>query len=199
MLDPSAVSAVLVTRGDVGVHEICDSLRAAGIDDIVIWNNRIEHDVAVYGRYAGIERARHPVIYVQDDDCVLEPDTIRLLLEPYEPGVAVCNVPERFRQTYTDSALVGFGAVFDRELPERAFSRMSDDGGILTIEDVGFFADAFNRRADNVFTTLTPLKLVDLPYRDLPWASAPGRMWTTPGHTEERDRMIDLARKVRDA
>jgi hypothetical protein len=197
---PAEVSAVLVTRGDVDLREIIQSLRAAGIADVVIWNNMLERDLAVYGRYHAIEQTLNRVIYVQDDDCVLAPDALTELLAAYEPGVVTCNVPERFRTVYpadgTRGALVGFGAVFDRELPEAAFDAFSQ------AEFPGMRADdwparLFYRRCDNVFTTLTPVRMLDLPYRDLPWASGPGRMWTTPGHAEERDRMITLAQQVR--
>lgn len=197
MLTADQVSAVLVTRGDVDMTEILDSLDAARIEDVVIWNNALETvDLAVYGRYHAIEQARSPVIYVQDDDCVLEPGSLEQLLAAYEPGVCTANVPERFRQHYPDSGLVGFGAVFDRDLPEQAFARFGrfDFNG-----DPGWVDGMFNRRVDNVFTTLTPMKLVDVAYRDQPWASAAGRMWTSPGHVGERDRMIELARRVRDA
>lgn len=224
MSDPSGVSAVLVTRGNVGVSEICDSIRAAGINDIVIWNNRLEHDVAVYGRYAGIERARHPVVYVQDDDCVLPPESIVDLITAYEPGVLASNMPAPFRAHYSDSCLVGFGAVFDAELPHWAFQRFAfgliesvettyaeqvrrigfgDDPVPLLVEmDSGwgqFSPLRFCRTCDVVFTTLTPRKLLDVPYRNQPWATGPDRMYRQPDHVGERARMLDLAREVRDA
>ena len=81
------VSAIIVTRGNVDLDPILDSLPNDW--ECVIWNNgagycRVigtspgplgsQHDVgdlAVYGRYAAIEYASHDVIYVQDDDCIV--------------------------------------------------------------------------------------------------------------------------------
>lgn len=200
MIDAEQVSAVLVTRGDVDLTEIVESL--APLAELVIWNNSLERDLAVYGRYHAIEQTLNRVIYVQDDDCVLAPDALDRLLAAYEPGVVVCNVPERFRPVYpadgSRGALIGFGAVFDYGLPEAAFDAFGQaDFRGMRADD--WPARFFYRRCDNVFTTLTPLRMLDLPYRDLPWASAAGRMWTTPGHADERDRMIELAQQVRAA
>ena len=55
------------------------------------------------------------------------------------------------------------------------------------------------RRADNVFTVLTPIVMVDVPKTDCAYASDPNRMWRQSTHVGERDRMIELARQVRDA
>jgi hypothetical protein len=59
--------------------------------------------------------------------------------------------------------------------------------------------DFWHRTCDIVFTALTPRVLVDVPYEDLPWASAENRMWKQPTHREERGRMLELVRQVRDA
>ena len=45
---------------------------------------------------------------------------------------------------------------------------------------------------------LTPHVWVDVPYVNMPWATADDRMYRQPGHTGERARMLELARKVRD-
>lgn len=195
-MTPAQVSACLVTRGDVDLTEILDSLTAAGVDDIVIWNNSLEQDLGVYGRYAAIEQARHDRIYVQDDDCVLDPWGFTELCAAYEPGKVVCNMPARFRHSfYEQHALVGFGAVFDRALPDQAF--MLYRSWELANGEVEY--PALGRTCDVIFTALSTRKLVDVLHKDLPWASAPGRMWTSTGHQEERERMLELALKVRDA
>lgn len=186
-------------------------------------------DLAVYGRYAAIQYATHDLIYVQDDDVIVsDPQAIVRALVTREcpdcgrnehqnmtdgswichacgcvtdlPDAVVCNMPQEFRPHYPDSGLVGFGAAFHRDAPKRAFERFAKGCAKLGRDDPwmpepGFF----NRRADNVFTTLNPRVLVDVPKTDREFASAPGRMWQQQGHTEERDRMIELARRVRDA
>jgi len=50
-----------------------------------------------------------------------------------------------------------------------------------------------------VFTTLTPRVLVGIPKTDREMASDSNRMWRKPGHLDERTRMLNLVRQVRDA
>lgn len=181
---------MIVTRGNVNLNPILESLP---FDDVVIYDNATRGwDLSVYGRYAGIDDALRNVIYVQDDDCVLEPEAFVQLLDAYEPGHLVCNMPERFLAHYSDSALVGFGAIFNYLLPRKAFDRFFA-GDAHKVSDADFF-----RTCDVVFTALTPRVLVDAPYRNLPWAEGADRMYRTEGHVEERTRMLELARAVRD-
>lgn len=242
------VSACLVTRGDVDMQPILDSLPADW--EVIVWDNghgcvysRESYfafadapDLAVYGRYAAIRHASHDLIYVADDDVIVsDPQAIAdawvryqgfgegaapcsclhgnaispgcpscdWTSEDYKENVAVCNMPAEFRPHYPDSALVGFGAVFHRDAPDRAFERFFAKPFKALPGLPGVFTyrtdDLFNRRADNVFTVLTPRVLVDIPKQDREMASAPNRMWKHPGHEAEKQRMIELARKVRDA
>jgi hypothetical protein len=176
-------------------------------------------DLSVYGRYAAIKHASHDICFVQDDDCIVsDPQAIvdewvriddfrhvqgkKLAWVEYADYV-VCNMPQRFRHDFYDEhALVGFGAAFHRDAPERAFQRFLQ-AGVKYREEQDFWITRqdrlFHRTCDVVFTGLTPRVLVDVPYSDASYASDPGRMWTTPGHQEERSRMLDLVRRVRDA
>lgn len=179
------VSAVIPTRGDTDLTEVLASLPP--FFEVIVWDNSKREDLAVYGRYAPIgDEASCSVIYVQDDDCVLAPESFEILLASYEPGTLVANMPERFRVHYTDSCLVGFGAIFDWYLPSEAFDKHGMDD------------PTFLRTCDVVFTTLTPFKLVDVPFEDLPWAFAPNRMWKQPQHVGERMAALERARRVRD-
>lgn len=148
------VSAVLVTRGNVDLQPVIDSLPPSW--EIVIWDNgermisrgdgwaEVCQDLSVYGRYAAIEYTSHDLVYVQDDDCIVSgPQAIvdawqretnewyrteHLYTEGTKPPlpVVVCNMPQHFRhEGYTDSALVGFGACFHRLLPDDAFQRFA--------------------------------------------------------------------------
>lgn len=195
MIAASDVSAVLVTRGDVDVLPVIESL--ACFAEVLVWDNSCETDCSVFGRYAAIPRAKHAVVYVQDDDCVLEPEAFRLLLAGYEPDLLVANMPGEFRHRfYDDHCLVGFGALFDRALPARAFDRWYHAArhGLIT-----YNLDVFKRTCDVIFTALTRYVLVDGPKVNLPWANDDSRMWKQPDHVGERTRMLELARRVRDA
>ena len=184
------VAACLVTRGNVDLTEIIESLPSSW--EVVVWDNSKREDLSVYGRYAAINLTDAEVIYVQDDDAVLDPDGFDALLAAYQPDALAANMPSRFRHDfYRDHCLVGFGGIFHRDLPSRAFHRFFDhvDPADPTM---------FRRTCDVVFTTLSPRHLVDVAHRDLDYASDPDRMWKQPTHQKEREQMLDLARAVRD-
>jgi len=226
------VSACLVTRGDLDMQPVIDSLPSSW--EIVIWDNSgkilmrpgsddgdpramqrlwgvTAADLSVYGRYAAIEYATHDLIYVQDDDVIVsDPQAIVDAFPKVYDGITdqmrwprpedlairspvVANMPQEFRHDgYTDSCLVGFGAYFHRDAPKRAWDRMYPSGFTKT-------DPWFNRTCDVVFTTLTPRALVDIPKTDREMASDSNRMWKQPGHLDERTRMLNLVRQVRDA
>lgn len=204
------VSAIIVSRGDVDVEPCWAPYIAAGITDLILWNNATaDRDLSVYGRYEAIGSAVGATVIVQDDDVILDVESVRSLIDAYVPGYVVCNMPRKFRDTgsYEDSALVGFGAIFDRSLPQLAFEKFlyngpwlfKADGVAGGVSKIAIDNPAFARECDTVFTMLTPRALVDLPYSDREFASAPNRLWKQPGHIEERERMRRLVRQVRDA
>lgn len=210
------VTAVIVTRGDVAMQPVLESLPPRW--DRAIWDNgkrelsvlrlsavsnrefrysrrwpskiRPISDLSVYGRYAALEFVpSSDLIYVQDDDVIVsDPQAI---VDAWQAGHVICNMPQEFRPHYPDSALVGFGACFERDLPAQAFARY--DAAQYTDMDIFF------RECDTVFTMLTPRILVDVPKTDRPFASDPDRLWKQPEHNEARARMKELARQVRDA
>jgi len=180
-------------------------------------------DLLVYGRYAAIEYASGDLIYVQDDDVLHTTEGIQQIVEAcvlqrVEHRVAgyggaetmesvevatdrvVCNMPANFRHGfYQEHALVGFGACFHRDAPQKAFDRFLD-GRPFFPNDTGYGIDKFYfyRTCDIVFTALTPRVLVDVDYQDMPWASADNRMWKQSYHREERGQMLELVLEVRD-
>ncbi len=183
----SEVSAVIVTRGDISLKPVLDTLP---FDDIVIWNNRARDNVMLYGRYVAMREARNQVVYVQDDDCTLTPEAIETLLAEYRPREIVANMPVSRWDDYPDSCLVGWGAVFDRVLPRRAFERYA--------RRYPLGANAFMRDCDLVFTTLTPHVKLDLGFAHLPWAEMPYRLFRQPEHAGVREKILQQARDVRD-
>lgn len=234
---PEDVAAVIVTRGDVPLEDIYESFPDFG--QVIVWANgsgcRIDGpggtflwdsgtlnletmeaefpDLSVYGRYAAIARSSLPVVYVQDDDCIV-PD-IPGLLDRYAPGRIAANMPESRWADYPDSCLLGWGAVFDRHLPERAFWRAGFDGRVSPFPEDDWeryrstrpgggswewrSGPAFRRDCDLVFTTLTPHVKVDLGFRHLPWAETPGRLFRAPEHAAVRDEILAAARACRDS
>ncbi len=118
---------------------------------------------------------------------MLPPESVAALLAAYEPGRIVANMPARFRRRYTDSCLVGFGAVFDRDLPARAFDRFKRAGR----------AWAYRDRPDVIFTALTPFTLLDVPVEILPYAYGPDRAFRQRTHVVDRHRALSHARAAR--
>jgi hypothetical protein len=185
-LDPKDVAAVVVTRGDVSLAAILESWHEVGFGQVSIWDNSVYQDRSVFGRWIAAKEAKKEIVYTQDDDCVLPPASLQALLEAYEPGVVVSNTPERFRDRYVEHCLVGFGAIFDRDLVEPAFERFFR-------RFPEFEQEWMWPRSDVVFTALNERRLLDLPYEDLPWAHADNRMWKQAGHGPQRETMLGLA------
>lgn len=164
------VSAVIVTRGDVDLQPVLDSLP---FTEIVIWDNSRRDDLKVYGRYAAIDETTRPYIYTQDDDAIVPAEQ---LLERYQGGLLV-NVPP------LEKPWLAWGAIFEVGQPELAFA---------TYLNTHQADDEFLRWADVVFATLTPWDSVDLGHTDLLWATAPNRMMHQEDHYTSQERMEQL-------
>ena len=175
MIDPQLVSAVLVTRGNVDMSAIVESIEAAGITDIVIWDNSCRDDLACYGRYAGIAEAKHDHIYHQDDD-LLAPvaDVLRCYHPVRDRGAIVAN-----NRVDEEWPLTGIGSVFHRDLADCFHAYIAEHG-----YDADFF-----RVCDVVFAYTNPYRRVVLGYEDLENTSdTSSSMYLQTGHMEARER-----------
>jgi len=177
--------------------------------ETIVWDNRlgvyvngkcvqaVPLDLGPHGRFEGLQRyATNTLCYVQDDDVIVsDPEAIAWESDSgaAEYGRLVCNMPPEFRPHYPDSAMVGFGACFHRDAPERAFKRFFDFQHCMSRDN-----PLFLRESCRIFTTLTPRVLVDIPKTDLPYASDPNRLWKQPDHIRMRERALAMAREVRD-
>lgn len=186
----------LVTRGDVELAPILDELDPFPV--CIYDNGRENLDLSVFGRYAAVERAAATgaeLVYVQDDDCLLDLGAVVQLIDLWEPGHLVANMPQPFRHDFYDGhCLVGFGAVFEPALAEQAFARFYDELADEA-QSIGG-GDWFLRTCDIVFTSLVPRILADVPYRNLEHATGPARMYRQPQHVGERKRMLELVQAI---
>jgi hypothetical protein len=190
MVSPHDVTGVIVTRGNVNIAEILKELPFA----VIVWDNSVQENLGVYGRYHACRDVMTPLVYFQDDDCIVEDPMA--LVAAHEPGHVVCNMPGEFRHAfYLEHALVGFGAVCEPWLPRKAFKRFGQSPGELSAEESPWV----HRTADVIFTTLTPRILIDVSVQNLPWATDPDRMYRQEGHVGERAETLRLALQVRDA
>lgn len=167
------VTAVLVTRGDQpkAVTRICRSLH--GCREVIIRDNSLGEDLSVYGRYsAALGWVETPLVYIQDDDCIVDAEA---LVQHYEPGVVTVNMPAEHQEQYPGRIkLVGFGAIFDRSLINfsRYLAKWPAD-------------EIFYRECDRVFTFLNKCKVVDVGVRKLPHGNDETRMWREKRHGDD--------------
>lgn len=189
---PAEWGRVIWTNGDRGdfPYRVVGSLPGMGgaIGETV---EAHPDDQKVFGRFHAVRFAREvlaaDLVVVQDDDCVAP---LRGLVDRWERGRVVANMPQSRWVDYHDSTMVGWGAVFEPHLAAAAFSRWEAAGHSVT-------DDRFLRCCDVVFSALTPRTVVDLGFSHAPFAHAPERMHKQPGHKAERDEVLRLARRVR--
>lgn len=196
MLTPDQVTAVIVTRGDVDLTPVLESLI---FDDVVVWDNsKTSEDLKTYGRYAVLYRGKNDVFFSLDDDIVHTPENQKRIIEAYEPGVLTgCMWPEwslgAYRQGiangYDDLVFAGSGSVFDRATVVSALN--------LYLEQ--FPADEFFWLwADTIVGVIAPTKQLDIRFDALPCAEDDNRMCNLPDAVALKTEAITRARWVRD-
>lgn len=190
LLKSEDISAVVVTKGD-HPSELKRIIESLPFNDIYIWNNSTQTDAKVFGRYMGMLYTQKSMIYVQDDDCLIPRETIEDLIETkrYAPQQIVASMPEDHGD-YTDSVLVGWGAIFERHLPWEAFVKFSSRFDPL---DADYF-----RTCDVVFTTLTPFTRIKGEHYNFDFAYGEDRMYNQSDHDVSRETVLNQARMVRD-
>lgn len=162
----------------------------AFFDNVLVWDNSVRENLQVYGRYAALDEVADELVYVQDDDIIAEPESLQALVRAYDwaesENTLVCNVPERFRKYYSDFAIVGLGAIFRRSDAWTIFDALELD------------TTWKHRYCDLIFTGLhRPQVWVDLGYTELPYASAPDRMWKEPNHVSDHEAVKAWVRSIR--
>jgi len=175
MIDPSEVSAVLVTRGNVPMDQILESIAEAGITDVVLWNNAERPNLSCYGRYAGIVEAKNGFIFHQDDDLLVPiPELLNQYNSREDRHAIVCN-----NRSDEEWRLTAMGALFHRDLADCFDPYLAAFG----------FTHDFCRVSDVVFAYQHPYRRVVLGYEDLPWHSLEGSsMYLEEGHYAVRER-----------
>lgn len=195
-INPAGVSAVLVTRGNVDLTHVLDSLI---FDEVVVWDNSVEDvDQMTYGRSLAVARAKHPIIFSQDDDIVHSPENQLRILDEYEPGVLVgCMWDEwsegaktqGISQGYDDLVFAGSGSVYDSHIPGDAIARYLDRYPL---------DDFFRLWCDTLVGVIAPNRQVDIRFDILPCATDDYRMCNQENAVELKTEAIMRARQVRD-
>lgn len=178
------VCACIVTRGDVDMEWTKD----LPYGEVIVWDNLVECDQKVYGRYAAAERTKRPLVYFQDDDVRFHEH--QGLLDSYQPGVLVSNMYDDWIEDcgYHDLALVGLGSIMDNGLWKEPLARYA----AAHFDDKRFSLDC-----DFIFGALARWKRIDFGHEILDIASDDSRLWKQEGQFEGKWRSIHRARALR--
>lgn len=195
MLSPSEVSAVIVTRGNVDLTPILESLI---FSDIVVYDNSVREDRKTYGRVLGARQAKHTVIYSQDDDILHTPTDQARILAAYQEGFLTgCMWPEwsdgarrqGIQDGYDDLVFPGSGSISDLWLWEECL-----DEYLLEWPQDGFF----DLWSDTIIGIIAPTRQLDIRFGELPWADDDNRMAKLDDAVALKTEAIRRARIVRD-
>ncbi len=196
MPTPADVSAVIVTKGDVDLTPVLDSLI---FDDVVVWDNSaMPEDFKTFGRVLGAERAAHDVIYSQDDDIIHTAAAQRDIVSSYQEGILTgCMWPEwsagakaqGIENGYDDLVFPGSGSISDWRLWEDA----TDEYLAEWPQD-----DFFYLWSDTIIGVITPSKQLDIRFTALPCADDETRMSYLPDGVAQKTEAIRRARLIRD-
>jgi len=197
VLSPSDVSAVIVTKGDVDLTPVLESLLILG--EVIVWDNsRSVRDQKTYGRVLGAARARHPIIYSQDDDIVHTPDSLARIVDAYQEGILTgCMWPEwsagakeqGIPNGYDDLVFPGSGSISDDWLWGNAVNQYLAEWP---------HDDFFRLWSDTIIGIIAPTKQLDIRFEILPCAEDENRMANLPDAVALKTEAIRRAREVRD-
>ena len=195
-LDVKNVSAVIVTRGDVDLQPVLDSLI---FDDVVVFDNsKSQTDLMTFGRVAGARLAKNEIIYSQDDDLVHPAEAQRELVAAYEEGMITgCMWDEWSRGAeeqgipngYDDLVFPGSGSISHRALWEDCIDEYLAEYP---------YDDFFKLWCDTIIGVIAPSKQLDIRFQILPAALNLQRMADLPNAEELKGEAIRRARGVRD-
>lgn len=172
-------SAILITREKTYPQEVLNSLPM--FDEVIIETECPN----IYRRYELAIQARGDIIYVQDDDCIID---VNALFQKYDGRLTYAITPHHL-DFYKGSgiALIGYGAFFSKKMVD--FTRYFKDYSIDPL---------FLSQADRVFSFLSPKNPVIMEIKNLPRATDKGRMSTSSDHWGNLERIqIRLAKLLK--
>ena len=190
------VSAVIVTRGDVDLTPVLESLI---FDDIVVWDNSVESsDEMTYGRILACVRAKHGVVYSQDDDIIHTAENQLAIVSRFKPGVltgcmwadwSAGAAKQGIQGGYDDLVFCGSGSVYEPDTVWGAASQYIDMYG---------FDDFFRLWCDTIVGVIAPTQPLDIRFAELAHAEDDNRMCNLPDAVALKTEAIRRARHARD-
>lgn len=164
-------TAILITKDKEYPKEVLDSL--PDFDEVIVETEC----PSILRRYELALKAKNDIIYVQDDDCIVDVEALRSL---YKGRITNAISPQHYN-FYKDTGvtLIGWGAFFPKKMIN--FDPYLDVYGVSPL---------FLTQADRVFTYLNqPFNSVIMDINHLPSATADDRMSTTAGHWENLNQI----------
>ena len=148
------ISCCLITKEKEYPKLVLERLTLGFFDEILICTE----SPSVYKRYELAAQAKNDIIYVQDDDCMVN---YQQLFKKYD-GRITNTITLPFKQKYDDMGctLMGWGAYFPKSMLDVFVSYIERYGDDLT---------HLLREADRIFTYLNkPFNTIIMPHEDLP-------------------------------
>ena len=212
-LPDKSVSACLLSwkRPDNIAQIVTDLRHNPFIDDILIWNNNPEihleiemegvhviqsdKNLVTYGRFLCAQRAKHSIIYTQDDDCIVHniPELYESFLASPDQIAHGLKHPHLFENANNcfgkaQMALVGWGAFFQKEWVNKleTYKAAFGEDELLIRKADRIFSLLLNRRHHSQLANVT----------DLEGASGVEALSVLDDHLEMSDRAVRRALSI---
>ncbi|QDU10762.1 glycosyltransferase [Gimesia aquarii] len=207
--DQSVSACLLSWKRPQNIAQIVTDLRRYPfIDDILVWNNnpeihldievegvhviQSEQNQVTYGRFLCAQRAKHPIIYTQDDDCLVHniPELYESFLASPDRITHGLKHPHLFENAtncfgQAQMALVGWGAFFQKEWVSvlEAYREEFGEDELLIRKADRFFSLLLNQRHQSLLAQVT----------DLEGASGTEALSVRDDHLELSDQAVERA------
>lgn len=191
MIAPADVTACLVTRGDQ--PGMIEWIRSTLIfEKVIVWDNSEREDWKCAGRYKAAELAETDLVYFQDDDLVVPPETQEALLAEYVGEDCLANwVHGSEPAGFDDVPLVGGGSLVNRHAAWEAIGRYAERWPLD--DDFRYEADfAIGVLYRNWRHVVLPFDIV------LDVAQHPSRLVNQPWQRRLKFDVCNRARRIRD-
>lgn len=175
------ISCVLITKLSEYPKIILERLTLGFFDEIIIKTE----SPSVYQRYLSAAQAKNEIIYVQDDDCLVN---YQKLFEKYDGRITnTMTLPFQKKYEEMGCTLVGWGCYFPKSMLN-VFDKYIEKYGCL--EDPHLF-----READRIFTYLNkPFNTIIQPHEDL--LQTQDRMSLEPRHFPSANEALQKCRLI---
>jgi hypothetical protein len=175
-----AVTAVLVKYKRLEeLEKICEYLENYDFIDEILIHDNTKENIYCYGRYKTAVKARNDTIYVQDDDCIID---VQTLYDHYDGTKLVNGMKESHIKAYSGrDSMVGWGTFFDK-----SWIKVLDKYIEVYGED-----DVLIRESDRIFTSLVPRETIIMDIKEFPSAYSDEALYRQPDHQNYKRKALE--------